>query len=117
MCEAMSTIPSDDKPGSAAVDLVDLIGESVVVFGLDMRVTAWNAEAERLYGWKREEVIGGVIQAAVRCSPSEPLRIILAKVRQTGLWRGEFVRVTKSGGTVVVQTKWTLRRDRAGQVL
>ncbi len=48
----MSAIPTDDESGFAAVDLVDLIDESVVVFGFDMRVTAWNAEAERLYGWE-----------------------------------------------------------------
>ena len=99
------------------VDVVDLVDESVAVFGLDMRVTAWNTEAERLYGWKRDEVIGGVIQAAVRCSPSEPLRVILAKVHETGIWRGEFVRTTKSAETVVVRAKWNLRRDSGGQPL
>ena len=99
------------------VDVVDLVEESVAVFGLDMRATAWNTEAERLYGWKREEVIGGAIQAAVRCSPSEPLRVILAKVHETGIWRGEIVRTTKSANTVVVRAKWNLRRDSDGQPL
>ncbi|MEI9923498.1 MAG: PAS domain S-box protein [Bradyrhizobium sp.] len=91
--------------------------ESVIVFGLDMRVRAWNTEAERLYGWKREEVIGGIIQAAVKCSPSEPLAVILAKVRETGLWRGEFSRTTKQGATVTVKAKWSLRRDGNGEML
>ncbi|HEX3993630.1 MAG TPA: PAS domain-containing protein, partial [Acetobacteraceae bacterium] len=97
------------------MDIVDLVEESVAVFGLDMRVTAWNTEAERLYGWKREEVVGGAIQAAVRCSPSEPLRVIVARVYEAGMWRGEFVRTTKSGDTVVVRAKWTLRRDSHGR--
>jgi PAS domain S-box-containing protein len=111
-----SAIPGDTLPSDASrhVDVVDLVEESVAVFGLDMRVTAWNAEAERLYGWKREDVIGGVIQAAVRCSPSEPLMAILEKINQVGTWRGEFVRRTKSGATVVVKAKWSLRRDLAG---
>jgi PAS domain S-box-containing protein len=111
---------SDSAPPAAVyhdVDVVDVVEESVAIFGLDMRVTAWNAEAERLYGWKREEVIGGVIQAAVRCAPSEPLRVILAKVHEAGTWRGQFVRTTKSASTVVVQAKWTLRRARDGRPL
>jgi PAS domain S-box-containing protein len=99
------------------IDVTDLVDESVVVFGLDMRVKAWNAEAERLYGWKREEVIGGVIQAAVKCSPSEPLKVILAKVCEIGLWRGEFSRTTKQGKTVTVKAKWSLRRDSNGDML
>jgi PAS domain S-box-containing protein len=102
---------------SPDIDVTDLVDESVVVFGLDMRVKAWNAEAERLYGWKREEVIGGVIQAAIKCSPSEPLKVILAKVRETGLWRGEFSRLTKHGKTVTVKAKWSLRRGGNGEML
>jgi PAS domain S-box-containing protein len=123
MSERFAELTSEsDPPRSRSkarpdVDVVDLVEESVAVFGLDMRVTAWNTEAERLYGWKREEVIGGAIQAAVRCSPSEPLRVILAKVHETGIWRGEFVRTTKSANTVVVRAKWNLRRDSDGQPL
>jgi PAS domain S-box-containing protein len=103
--------------GQPDLDAVDLVEESVAIFGLDLRVKAWNAGAERLYGWKREEVIGGVIQAAVRCSPSEPLPVIMAQVQQSGTWRGEFTRTTKSGATVAVQSKWTLRRDQGGRPL
>jgi PAS domain S-box-containing protein len=102
---------------TADVDVTDLIDESVAVFGLDLRVKAWNAEAERLYGWKREEVIGGRIQEAVKCAPSAPLSAILAQVRETGSWRGEFVRATKRGSPVVVKAKWSLRRDASGEML
>ena len=112
------TIPSPsaaEAPGpdiQADTDIIDLLDESVIVMGLNMHVRAWNAEAERLYGWKREEVIGGKIQAAVKCSPNEPLKVILAKVQETGLWRGEFSRTTKQGKTVTVKAKWSLRRSR-----
>jgi PAS domain S-box-containing protein len=117
MTDRRSESASGNDPSRSKVDVVDLVEESVAVFGLDLRVTAWNTEAERLYGWKREEVIGGVIQAAVRCSPSESLRVILAKVHETGTWRGEFVRTTKAGGTVAVKAKWSLRRDSGGEAV
>src|SRR5277367_1893117 len=97
-----------------SVDVADLVEESVAVFDLNLKVHAWNAEAERLYGWARHEVIGGAIQAAVRCAPSEVLAVILAKVREHGEWRGEFVRSTKTGTTVVVKAKWSLRKDSEG---
>jgi PAS domain S-box-containing protein len=99
------------QPG---IDVPDLVDESVAVFDLNFKVTAWNAEAERLYGWTREEVIGGAIQAAVRCEPSETLAVITTKVMDQGVWRGEFTRTTKSGAAVVVKAKWSLRRDAAG---
>lgn len=97
------------------VDVADLVEESVAVFDLELIVSAWNREAERLYGWRRDEVIGGKIQAAVRCAPSEALAVILAKVRSQGEWRGEFVRSTKSGATVVVRAKWSLRKGADGK--
>jgi PAS domain S-box-containing protein len=120
----MPTRFSDFLPetsGSAAarpdVDVADVVDESVIVFKLSLEVLAWNTGAERLYGWARDEVIGGAIQAAVRCAPSESLLVILAKVRASGLWRGEFSRVTKSGAAVVVKAKWTLRKDPSGEPL
>ena len=61
------------------VDVADLVEESVAVFDLNLMVSAWNTEAERLYGWRRDEVIGGKIQAAVRCAPSESLAVILPR--------------------------------------
>ncbi len=116
----MPTRPSEPSPEDAInpdVDVVDLIEESVAVFGLDLRIKAWNAEAERLYGWTRGEVIGGVIQAFIKCSPSEPLTKILNDVHETGTWRGEFLRRTKNGGEIAVRAKWSLRRDAHGAML
>jgi PAS domain S-box-containing protein len=110
----MSSRPAFDP---SLADITDLVDESVVVFGFDFRVKVWNAEAERLYEWNRDEIIGNVIQAAVKCSPSEPLKVIVAKVRETGVWRGEFSRKTKHGKTVTVRAKWSLRRDPNGDFL
>jgi PAS domain S-box-containing protein len=107
-------LPESLSTARPSVDVADLVEESVAVFDLDLKVHAWNAEAERLYGWARHEVIGGAIQAAVRCAPSEALAVILAKVHETGQWRGEFVRSTKTGTTVVVRAKWSLRKDSQG---
>jgi len=110
-------LPENVAAKRPSVDVADLVEESVAVFDLNLKVHAWNAEAERLYGWARHEVIGGAIQAAVRCAPSEALAVILASVREHGEWRGEFVRTTKTGTTVVVKAKWSLRKDSEGNAI
>ena len=102
----------DEPPGP--VDALDLIDEAVIMFGLDMVVTAWNAAAERLYGFARHEVVGSRIQAAVQCSPNYPLATILATVRTTGEWRGKILRTRKDRSTVVVRARWSLRRTGDG---
>ncbi len=117
MSSRFSEFLPENSPSSTAlpdVDVADVVDESIIVFDLSMQVLAWNTEAERLYGWARHEVIGGKIQAALRCAPSESLAVIQATVREHGFWRGEFVRATKSGATVVVKAKWSMRRDQAG---
>ena len=96
-------------------DPIDFIGEAVIVFGLDMIVSAWNAAAERLYGFAREETIGGRVQAAVRCRPTATLPEILAQVRLTGEWRGDIVRTRKDGSSLVVRAQWRTRSGSSGE--
>ena len=117
MPKRSSEPPADGAAPSQAepdIDIADLVEESVAIFGLDLRIKAWNAEAERLYGWTREETVGGIFQSFVHCSPSEPLAKILVDVRENGVWRGEFLRRAKSGNNVAVRAKWSLRRDKDG---
>jgi PAS domain S-box-containing protein len=107
----------DQSAPKADIDIADLVEEGVAVFDLNLVVSFWSDAAERIYGWKREEVIGGAIQDAVQCSPSQPLNVILDQVHRSGEWRGEIVRTTKNGGIVVVSTKWSLRRGADGEPL
>jgi PAS domain S-box-containing protein len=38
--------------------VLDSAGEAIIVTDVDGRVEYWNAQAERLYGWRAEEVLG-----------------------------------------------------------
>jgi PAS domain S-box-containing protein len=38
--------------------MLDAVGEAVMATDADGRITYWNAAAERLYGWREEEVLG-----------------------------------------------------------
>ncbi len=98
------------------VDVADLVDVSVIVFDLDMHVMACNAEAERLYGWNREEIVGKPLKVAFQDS-AESFAVMLNKIRETGTWKGESVRTTKSGNSITVEAKWSLRRDANGALL
>jgi PAS domain S-box-containing protein len=95
-------------------DVLDLVAQSVIVFGLDGRISVWNAASERMYGWKRNEVVGRYLKDTVLCSPSKPLETLPDELFGTGRWEGEFMRVSKSRSRVYVRATWSLRRDRNG---
>ncbi len=39
-------------------DLLDAIGNVVVILAADRRIIGWNRAAEHVYGWSRDEVLG-----------------------------------------------------------
>jgi PAS domain S-box-containing protein len=96
-------------------DVLDLVEESVIVFGLDERISVWNAASERMYGWKRDEVFGRRLKDTVRCSPPKPHGFLRNELCRTGRWEGELMRVGKNRSRVFVRATWSLRRDRNGE--
>src|SRR4029077_20312316 len=82
---------------------------------MDDRIIYWNKSAERLYGWRAEEVIGKKTPDFLfkRIPPNygEAQRLLLAHDE----WRGEFNQITKDGKELIVETRWTLVRDEQGE--
>jgi PAS domain S-box-containing protein len=81
-------------------------------------VTSWNAAAERLFGWKADEIIG---HSVLRLIP-EPLHPeegqILSKLRNgERIERYETTRVRKDGSFVEVSLTISPIKDAAGQVV
>src|SRR4051794_1735059 len=65
----------------------------VAVIGTDLcgTVQLWNAAAERLYGWTREQALGRSITAlTVGPEDARVAERIMASVRARGSWEGEF---------------------------
>jgi PAS domain S-box-containing protein len=45
--------------------IVDTALDAVVTIDLDGRITGWNAQAERSFGWSREEVLGRILAETI----------------------------------------------------
>jgi PAS domain S-box-containing protein len=83
-------------PGAA-----DRLGERFAVIATDPAgtVRVWNREAERLYGWPAREVLGRAItEFTVGPEDAEVAERIMAGIRRTGCWEGEFF-VRRRDGT------------------
>jgi len=91
--------------------LLDNAREAILVTDLKQNIRYWNAGAERLYGWKSEEVMGKNLGKEVVPVPKEAFSAVLA----SGEWSGELAKVTKDGREIVVESRWTLVLDENGR--
>ena len=102
-----------EQKSQERADLLDRAQDAILVLDLEGRVVYWNQSAERLYGWRQEEVLGRPGQELLHGEtvPSEPAQ----GIRERGEWLGELHQRTREGRPLIVQSRWTLVRDEQGE--
>ena len=88
--------------------LLDLATESIIIRDLDHNIVLWNRGAERLYGWKKSEVLGQDMYDRLQPEFPEPLEALRERLLARGEWTGEVQHLTKEGKSIIVRTHWTL---------
>lgn len=87
--------------------LLNVATNAILVQDLDQNILFWNKGAERLFGWKAEEVLGkNANQLLYRDLPDH--YVIQKTLLETGEWQGELHKVVKNGKEVIVESRWTL---------
>jgi hypothetical protein len=96
--------------------LLDVATDAIFVQDLEQRLLFWNKGAERLYGWEAAEVLGRSAESLVyKCEETLPqFEAIQTILAAEGKWQGELQQVTKDGKKIIVESRWTLVRDVAG---
>jgi PAS domain S-box-containing protein len=94
--------------------LLDKARDAILVRDLDHRITFWNKSAERLYGWKADEVLGRSVRELLYEDPT-PFDEAMDKVAKHGEWGGDLIQVSKDGRKLTIECRWTLVRDESGE--
>jgi two-component system, cell cycle sensor histidine kinase and response regulator CckA len=88
---------------SFQAQVLEQVQTAVIVTDMDGVVTYWNTQAERLYGWRADEVMGHpIVDLTVIPEHVETAKEILASVASTGRWEGEYVSRRKDGTPIAV---------------
>ncbi|MEH2238536.1 PAS domain S-box protein [Nostoc sp.] len=95
--------------------LLDVSTDAILVRNIHNQILFWNQGAERLYGWKAEEVVGKNVLQLLDKEISPQLEDVYLRVMNTGEWRGELHQLTREGKVIIVESRWTLIRDDNGQ--
>ncbi|MEI9961541.1 MAG: PAS domain S-box protein [Limisphaerales bacterium] len=95
-------------------ELLNRTSDAIIVRDLNNIVRFWSKGAERIYGWTAAEAIGRDMTEAM-IKNSARYREASEKLEANSEWTGEIIQTRKDGGEIVVQCRWTLLRDEAGQ--
>ncbi len=94
--------------------LLDKTQDAIVIFDLEGRILFWNTGAERVYGWTRQEAAGRFIGDFIGAD-AQKFGEINALTQAKGEWAGELQHVAKDRQELVIESRWSLLRDREGR--
>ena len=105
-----------ERAAREQAQLLDLANDAILVREWDGgAIRYWNHGAEALYGWSAAEAIGKVSHDLLRTE----FPILLEQAEATTLrerqWQGQLVHTRRDGHRVVVESRWTIQFDRAGE--
>ncbi len=89
--------------------LLDQVRNAVIATDLNRRIIYWNAYAERLFHWRRNEILGKRITEVIA-------ERNLTTLKQSGYWEGESFGKRKDGSTFPIHLTNSIFRDEKGKV-
>jgi len=90
-------------------ELLELASEAILVRDAAGTISFWNAGAESLYGFKRDEAIGRNAHELLRTKFPVDHETFARTLAANGHWEGNLTHCTKDGREVVVASRQALR--------
>jgi PAS domain S-box-containing protein len=98
--------------------IVEFSGDAILTKDLNGRIQSWNAGAERLFGYRPEEVIGKHVTVLFPPDRLKEEDRILSRLREgLAVERFETIRVTKEGRKIPVVVSISPIKDSEGRII
>lgn len=94
--------------------LLDSASDAMLVRDIDGTVRYWNSAAAQLYGWSAEEAVGRNIVDLIDMDPAVRWPA-LETLMNEGYYAGEVAQRTRDGRQIIVDCRWQVLRDDAGE--
>ncbi len=95
--------------------LLEKTRDAILVCDLNHKIIYWNRGAEKLYGWKAEEVLGNEIARTICQCEYKSIQDTLKALEKKDDIQEERINYTKDGKEIDVISRWTLVRNELGQ--
>ncbi|MGD0735013.1 MAG: ATP-binding protein [Terracidiphilus sp.] len=97
-------------------ELIELASDAIIVRDKEGLIQFWNAGAEALYGWAREEMLGQDMHRMLQTVFPVPREEVKTALSERGSWQGVLTQKTKNGAEIIVACRKTLN-DEGNAVL
>ncbi len=96
-------------------DLLQHVSDAIISIDLEFNIKSWNKAAERIYGWKTEEVMGKPVREVTQLEyPHDRMENVGNTLFEKGFWEGEVFQRRKDGTVINVFAAVSLVRDKDG---
>ncbi len=95
--------------------LLEKTRDAILVCDLNHKIIFWNRGAEKLYGWKSEEILGEEVCEKICRGDRKIIETALKVLEKSDEWQEETLNYSKDGKEIIVISRWTLVRNELGQ--
>jgi PAS domain S-box-containing protein len=99
----------------AQTAMLDQAHDAIILYNLDRRVIYWNAGAERILGLKAEEAMGLTPDQIYTAEDFPAIKAAMDATLTQGVWQGELEVHSKTGQLLILDSRRTLIRNKAGE--
>jgi CDP-glucose 4,6-dehydratase len=85
--------------------------EAMIVRDPDGVIRYWSREAQLMYGWTPQEVLGLCTHDLFKTQFPEPLAAIEQQTRKQKTWRGELIHKRRDGSKIRVNSCWNVQHN------
>src|SRR5688572_12620543 len=85
--------------------------EAIIVRDQDGTIRYWSREAELIYGWTSQEVLGTRTHSLFKTKFPASLSTIEKEVRNKLSWKGKLIHRRRDGSLVTVNSRWDIQQN------
>ena len=95
VAERAAELEKSEEQFRMRAELLELASEAIMVRSLDGKIQFWNTGAQKLYGWRREEVIGQDLHQVLITEFPVPRAEVEDSLRERRSWQGNLTQKDK----------------------
>jgi PAS domain S-box-containing protein len=96
-------------------EMLNQAREAIFITDLSHRVIYWNAGAERLFGWRNDEVMNRAAEDLLDVAVVGPVATAREETYAKGEWVGELRMHNRNRQPLIVESRQSVIRDEAGK--